>query len=72
MDSFVYFYKYYNIFNRILFESEWTESDNKLKEFNDSNTAIIFVRTDGLIFDVNDAFCQLFEIEEHLMYDNSC
>jgi len=67
MDTYLYLSKYYDIYNRSIFESEWTESDIKLQEFIDSEKAIMFVREDGTIFDVNDPFCDMFEVDEHKM-----
>lgn len=71
VDSFIYLYKYYNLYNRPIFEVEWEESDSKLEYFNASNESIMFIRVDGTIFDVNDAFCQMFDIDEAIMYDKS-
>lgn len=63
-DSFLYIYKWYNLFNRPIFDSEWTDSDNLLDTFCKSSDCIMFVRADDTIFDVNDAFCAEFEIDE--------
>jgi len=38
-----------------------------LEEFIESEEAIMFVRKDGTIFDVNDAFTNLFEVNENEM-----
>jgi len=57
-DSFMYIYKYFNIYNRDIIQAEWEVSDELLLSFQDQMIPKIIVRVDGTIYDVNDAFCR--------------
>lgn len=72
VDSFITMYKQFNLYNRPIFESEWKESDGNLDLFSSSTDSMLFIRLNGTIFDVNDKFCNQFQVEESDMYDLNC
>ena len=72
LEIFVYIYKYYNKFNRLIYKSESELSDSVIDKFIINESPNIFVRGNLLIFDVNDAFCTEFGIDEQEMYDLDC
>lgn len=63
--------KYYKIYNRKVTDDEVAQSDEKLEQFNNSDQCIAFVRSNGLIFDVNQKFSDSTKVTEESLYDES-